>query len=52
MAAMRARRLRLPRAPQADARWLGTVMERASSCFGSRADLGPDGLLAPRSEES
>jgi poly-gamma-glutamate capsule biosynthesis protein CapA/YwtB (metallophosphatase superfamily) len=52
MAPMQARRPRLHRAPQADARWPGTVMERASSCFGSRADLRTDGLLAPRSGES
>ena len=40
------------RAAEADARWLGTVMERASSRFGSRVDLGPDGLLALRSGAS
>ena len=49
MAPLQARRLRLHRAAQAGARWLGTVMERASSCFRSRADLRTDGLLAPRS---
>jgi poly-gamma-glutamate synthesis protein (capsule biosynthesis protein) len=48
MAPMRARNLRLHRALQADARWLGTVLQRASSRFGSRVDLGPDGLLALR----
>jgi poly-gamma-glutamate capsule biosynthesis protein CapA/YwtB (metallophosphatase superfamily) len=52
MAPMQARKLRLHRAPQADARWLGTVMQRASSRFGSRVDLGPDGLLALRSGPS
>ena len=49
---MQARRLRLRRAPQADARWLGTVMERASSRFGSVVGLRTDGLLAPRSGTS
>ena len=52
MAPMQTRRLRLHRAAQAGARWLGTVMERASSCYRSRADLRTDGLLAPRSGES
>ena len=52
MAPMRARKLRLYRAAEADGRWLGTVMERASSRFASRVDLGPDGLLALRSGQS
>ena len=52
MAPMQARKLRLHRAPQADARWLGTVMQRASSRFGSRVYLQPDGLLALRSGHS
>ena len=52
MAPMQARKLRLHRAPQADARWLGTVMQRASSRFGSRVDLQPDGLLALRPVQS
>jgi poly-gamma-glutamate synthesis protein (capsule biosynthesis protein) len=52
MAPMQARKLRLHRAPQADARWLGTVMQRASSRFGSLVDLQPDGLLALRSGAS
>src|SRR5260370_26008013 len=46
MAPMRARQLRLHRAPQADAPWLAPVMGRASSRFGSRGGLRPDGLLA------
>ena len=49
---MQARKLRLHRARQADTRWLGTVMERASSRFGSLAGLQPDGLLALRSGQS
>ena len=52
MAPMQARNLRLHRAAQADARWLGTVMERASSHFGSLVGLQPDGLLALRSGQS
>jgi poly-gamma-glutamate synthesis protein (capsule biosynthesis protein) len=48
MAPMRARKLRLHRAPAADARWLRAVVERASRRFGSRVDLQPDGLLALR----
>ncbi len=46
MAPMQARKLRLHRAAAADARWLATVLERASRRFGSRVDLQPDGLLA------
>jgi len=52
MAPMQARKLRLHRAPQADARWLATAMERASTRFGSRVGLQPDGLLALRSGAS
>jgi hypothetical protein len=52
MAPMQARKLRLHRAAQADARWLGTAVERASSRFGSLIDLQPDGLLALRSGQS
>ena len=48
MAPMAARNLRLHRAAEADARWRGTVLQRASSRFGSRVDLGPDGLLVLR----
>jgi len=48
MAPMRARNLRLHPASQADARWLATVLQRASRGFGSRIDLRPDGLLALR----
>jgi len=49
---MQARKLRLRRARQADARWLATAMERASSRFGSRVGLQLDGLLALRSGAS
>ena len=49
---MQARNLRLHRAAQADARWLATAMERASSRFGSRVGLQPDGLLVLRPGQS
>ena len=49
---MQARKLRLHRARQADARWLATAMEQASSRFGSVVGLQPDGLLALRSGAS
>jgi poly-gamma-glutamate synthesis protein (capsule biosynthesis protein) len=52
MAPLQASNLRLRRAPQADARWLATAMQRASRRFGSRAGLQPDGLLALRSGAS
>jgi poly-gamma-glutamate synthesis protein (capsule biosynthesis protein) len=48
MAPMQARKLRLRRAAQADARWLATAVERASSRFGSVVGLQPDGLLILR----
>ena len=48
MVPMRTRKLRLHRAPVADAQWLRTALERASRRFGSRIDLQPDGLLALR----
>ncbi len=48
MVPMQAKKLRLHRAPVTDAKWLRTVLERASRRFGSRVDLQPDGLLALR----
>jgi poly-gamma-glutamate synthesis protein (capsule biosynthesis protein) len=48
MVPMQARKMRLHRAPVADAQWLAAVLERASRRFGSRVDLQPDGLLALR----
>ena len=48
MVPMQAKKLRLHRAPVADAKWLRTVLERASRRFGSRVDLQPDGLLTLR----
>ena len=52
MAPMQARKLRLHRAPAADAQWLRMVLERASRRFGTRVDLQPDGLLALRTGAS
>ena len=52
MVPMQARKLRLRRAAQADARWLAAAIQRASSRFGSRVGLAPDGLLALRSGAS
>jgi poly-gamma-glutamate synthesis protein (capsule biosynthesis protein) len=52
MVPMQARKLRLRRARQADARWLAAAIQRASSRFGSRVDLQPDGLLALQSAAS
>jgi len=49
---MQARKLRLHRAPAADAQWLRMVLERASRRFGTRVDLQPDGLLALRTGAS
>jgi poly-gamma-glutamate synthesis protein (capsule biosynthesis protein) len=46
MAPVQARKLRLHRAPKADAQWLAMVLDRASRRFGSRVHLQPDGLLA------
>jgi poly-gamma-glutamate capsule biosynthesis protein CapA/YwtB (metallophosphatase superfamily) len=48
MAPMQARRMRLHRASDADAAWLGSVLDRISRPFGSRVDLGPDGMLTLR----
>ena len=49
---MQARKLRLHRAPEADARWLATAVGQASSRFGSVVGLQPDGLLALRPGQS
>jgi poly-gamma-glutamate synthesis protein (capsule biosynthesis protein) len=45
MAPFQARRLRLHRASSEDARWLRRVLDKVSRRFGSRIDLGPDGML-------
>jgi poly-gamma-glutamate capsule biosynthesis protein CapA/YwtB (metallophosphatase superfamily) len=48
MAPFQARRMRLHRASSDDARWLRKVLDEVSRRFGSRVDLGPDGLLTLR----
>jgi poly-gamma-glutamate capsule biosynthesis protein CapA/YwtB (metallophosphatase superfamily) len=46
MVALQARQMRLHRASRRDAQWLGTVLDNVSRPFGSRIDLGSDGLLS------
>jgi poly-gamma-glutamate capsule biosynthesis protein CapA/YwtB (metallophosphatase superfamily) len=48
MAPMQARQMRLHRASHRDCRWLMTVLDKVSRHFGSRIDLGSDGLLRLR----
>jgi poly-gamma-glutamate synthesis protein (capsule biosynthesis protein) len=48
MAPLQARQMRLHRASHRDAKWLRTVLDRVSGTFGSRIDLGSDGLLKLR----
>ena len=48
MAPLQARQMRLHRASHRDARWLSTVLDKVSRHFGSRIDLGSDGLLRLR----
>jgi poly-gamma-glutamate capsule biosynthesis protein CapA/YwtB (metallophosphatase superfamily) len=48
MAPLQARQMRLHRASHRDARWLKTVLDEVSRSFGSRIDLGSDGLLSIR----
>jgi poly-gamma-glutamate capsule biosynthesis protein CapA/YwtB (metallophosphatase superfamily) len=48
MAPLQARQMRLHRASHRDARWLKTVLDEVSRRFGSRIDLGSDGLLSIR----
>ena len=45
MAPLQARQMRLHRAADHDARWLRTVLDKVSRHFGSRIDLGSDGLV-------
>jgi poly-gamma-glutamate synthesis protein (capsule biosynthesis protein) len=49
MAPMQARQMRLHRAADHDTRWLREVLDKVSRRFGSRVDLGRDGLLTLRS---
>lgn len=46
MAPLRARRLRIEHASQAEAEWLRTVLDRISRRFGPRVSLAADGQLA------
>ncbi|HET6259797.1 MAG TPA: CapA family protein [Pseudonocardia sp.] len=48
MVPLQARRLRLCHASGNDAAWLRTVLGRISQDFGTRIDLGPDGMLLLR----
>jgi poly-gamma-glutamate capsule biosynthesis protein CapA/YwtB (metallophosphatase superfamily) len=48
MAPLQARQMRLQRASSRDAEWLRKTLDKVSRRFGSRIDLGPDGLLALR----
>jgi poly-gamma-glutamate capsule biosynthesis protein CapA/YwtB (metallophosphatase superfamily) len=48
MAPLQARQMRLHRASHRDAMWLSTVLDKVSRHFGSRIDLGSDGLLRLR----
>jgi poly-gamma-glutamate synthesis protein (capsule biosynthesis protein) len=49
MAPLQSRKMRLHRASDADARWLRNVLDKVSRRFGSRIDLGTDGMLTLRS---
>jgi poly-gamma-glutamate capsule biosynthesis protein CapA/YwtB (metallophosphatase superfamily) len=48
MAPVQARQMRLHRASDDDARWLRRTLDKVSRRFGSRIDLGSDGLLRLR----
>jgi poly-gamma-glutamate capsule biosynthesis protein CapA/YwtB (metallophosphatase superfamily) len=48
IAPLQARQMRLHRASHRDAQWLTTVLDNVSRHFGSRIDLGSDGLLSLR----
>ena len=48
MAPLQARQMRLHRASHRDAVWLRTVLGKVSRRFGSRIDLGSDGMLSLR----
>jgi poly-gamma-glutamate capsule biosynthesis protein CapA/YwtB (metallophosphatase superfamily) len=48
MAPLHARQMRLHRASDDDARWLRKTLDKVSRRFGSRIDLGSDGLLSLR----
>ena len=46
MVPLQARQMRLHRASHRDAQWIKTVLDTVSRNFGSRIDLGSDGLLS------
>ena len=48
MAPLQARQMRLHRASRRDAVWLRAVLDKVSRRFGSRIDLGSDGMLSLR----
>jgi poly-gamma-glutamate capsule biosynthesis protein CapA/YwtB (metallophosphatase superfamily) len=48
MAPLQARQMRLHRASRRDAGWLRAVLNKVSGRFGSRIDLGSDGILSLR----
>jgi poly-gamma-glutamate capsule biosynthesis protein CapA/YwtB (metallophosphatase superfamily) len=51
MAPLQARQMRLHRASGDDSRWLRRTLDKVSRRFGSRIDLGPDGLLTLRAAQ-
>lgn len=46
MVPLRARQMRLHRASSNEAAWLRRILDKVSRRFGSRIELGPDGLLS------
>ncbi|MGW2256051.1 CapA family protein [Kitasatospora sp. NPDC001660] len=48
MAPVQARQMRLTPAPHEDSQWVREILDRVSRVFGSRIDLGPDGMLGLR----
>jgi poly-gamma-glutamate synthesis protein (capsule biosynthesis protein) len=46
MVPLHARQMRLHRASSNEARWLCKILDKVSRRYGSRIDLGPDGLLS------
>lgn len=49
MVPLQAHQMRLRHASAADARWLAATLDRVSRPFGTRVELGSDGVLAARS---
>jgi hypothetical protein len=48
MAPLQARQMRLYRASRRDSVWLRALLDKVSRRFGSRIDLGSDGMLRLR----